>query len=184
VLPLAVGLALAAAFAIGIHAAKVVKRRAKLDWRLRQGLEFLTAVEAGTDLEAPVNANAKRVAEALKDNCVLIFDMSEYHSARARLRWVSKMLAVACLAALVTAGGANLLFSVCRILLIGLLWTHHEWSTAALTGSATAIAERFGTASRAVELLGATAPWAWIPSAAVWSQLLIASTALQGELLG
>merc|ERR1712139_436101 len=111
------------------------KRRSNLDWRLRQGLEFLATVEAGIDLEDPENAKTKSVTEALQDNRVLIFDMSEYHSARSNLQWSSRMLAGSCVAALVTAGSANLFYSVYRIIVIGMLWVHHLWSTAALQGS-------------------------------------------------
>jgi hypothetical protein len=149
VLPIVAVVALLLAVAIFMGAVKVVKRRSNLDWRIRQALDLKTNGDDEVDLESPGNSRSSRAAEVLRDTSVLIFDLEEYHQARSYLGWTSRALAGACLAALATPGGADMLYSVCRIAFIGMLWGQHQWSTAALYGSTNGITERFAALGRA-----------------------------------
>lgn len=154
ILPVAAGLALTTAYVIAVGAAKKTKNhRSNLDGQLRQSLELCKSGESGGNLEEPSTLSVKYVTDALEDSRVLIFDLSDYQAARCHLQWASRMLAGACLATLATPGSTDLFYSVSRIFLVGLLWVHHEWSSAGLRRGAAALAERFGESSRSASLL-------------------------------
>uniref|UniRef100_A0A7S4VKP8 Uncharacterized protein n=1 Tax=Alexandrium monilatum TaxID=311494 RepID=A0A7S4VKP8_9DINO len=101
---------------------------------------------------------ARGVARALGEDRVLLVDLPEYLAARARLRLVSKMLAGACLVAAVLPGGTDLIYGLCRLLLVALVWADHAARIAPLEGGTGAsICDRATTAALSAVGLGSRA---------------------------
>eukprot|EP00931_Biecheleriopsis_adriatica_P116276 TRINITY_DN91942_c0_g1_i1.p1 TRINITY_DN91942_c0_g1~~TRINITY_DN91942_c0_g1_i1.p1 ORF type:complete len:754 (+),score=169.24 TRINITY_DN91942_c0_g1_i1:23-2263(+) len=89
---------------------------------------------------------ARATARAIREDRLLMVDRSSFLVARSRLQVLKRLMSGACVAA-AAQPGADLLFSVCRLLLLALLWAEPLCFTGG-TGLGSSIEQRFNVLSR------------------------------------